>query len=276
MRDARLTPARPDLAAAHLKGEVEAAAYAEGTHRSVSAPVLDQTALPDPEAPLINQLLYGERFTAYEIDEGSGYAWGQAEADGYVGYVPLYGLGEAREADARVVCLGSQIYPAPEVKTAPVLSLPYLAELATAGREGDYVRLAGGGYVPATHVAPLDAPAEDFVAEAERLLGLPYLWGGRSPLGLDCSALVQLALKAAGRAAPRDSDMQESLGAPADAPLRRGDLVFWRGHVGIMQGETQLLHANAHHMRVVSEPLAEAKARIAAAGGGEVTARRRL
>jgi cell wall-associated NlpC family hydrolase len=130
--------------------------------------------------------------------------------------------------------------------------------------------------VPRAHLAPV---AGDFVAQAERFLGAPYLWGGRSARGIDCSALVQLALLAAGREAPRDSDMQAALlgtELPARAALRRGDLVFWKGHVGIMRDRDTLIHANAHHMAVAAEPFGPAAARIAAAGGGPVTGRRRL
>jgi cell wall-associated NlpC family hydrolase len=145
-----------------------------------------------------------------------------------------------------------------------------------AGTTGGYARLRGGGHVPRPHLEPV---ASDWVAQAERFLGVPYLWGGRSARGLDCSALVQLALLAAGYEAPRDSDMQEALlGAElaADAPPRRGDLVFWTGHVGIMQDAETLLHANGHHMAVASEPFLPAAARIEAAGGGPVTMRRRI
>jgi cell wall-associated NlpC family hydrolase len=150
-----------------------------------------------------------------------------------------------------------------------------LADVAVAGSEGAFVGLVGGGFVPAAHLAPV---TDDFVAVAARLMGVPYLWGGRSARGIDCSGLVQLAMMAAGLPAPRDSDMQAALIGQAlepDVPLRRGDLVYWRGHLGILTAADRLLHANAHAMAVAEEPLAPAIARIAAAGGGPVTARRR-
>jgi cell wall-associated NlpC family hydrolase len=131
-------------------------------------------------------------------------------------------------------------------------------------------------------LAKLGAHESDPVAIAELFLESPYLWGGRTSEGIDCSGLVQTALTAAGFAAPRDSDMQEAtLGEPAaiddpDAPLKRGDLVFWKGHVGIMRDSLSLLHANGWHMKTASEPLAEARNRISAGGGGEVTNVRRL
>ena len=152
--------------------------------------------------------------------------------------------------------------------------LPFLAEVPADGG-GDFLALATGGYVPARHFA---AATGDFVSQAERFLGVPYLWGGRSARGLDCSALVQLALMATGVAAPRDSDMQALLGTevPADAPRRRGDLYFWTGHVGMLRDPDTLLHANGFHMAVAAEPLAPTIARIEAAGDGPVVARRRL
>ena len=144
------------------------------------------------------------------------------------------------------------------------------------GTTGSFARLRGGGNVPVAHIAPVSA---DFVSEAERFLGAPYLWGGRSARGIDCSALVQLALIATGRAAPRDLDMQAAMLGRAlepEAALGRGDSVFWRGHVGIMLDPERVLHANAHHMAVVAEPLAAACVRIEAMGAGAITGRRRL
>jgi cell wall-associated NlpC family hydrolase len=135
------------------------------------------------------------------------------------------------------------------------------------------------GFIWRAHLAPLEAPAPDFVAVAEALIGAPYLWGGKSSLGVDCSGLVQIALLSAGKEAPRDSDMQEArLGSPVerDAPLRRGDLVFWKGHVGIMRDAETLLHANGTHMLVSSEPLALVRERNLSAGAGDITNIRRL
>jgi cell wall-associated NlpC family hydrolase len=133
------------------------------------------------------------------------------------------------------------------------------------------------GYLPARHLAPLDRVEPDFVAVAERFLGTPYLWGGKTNNGVDCSGLVQVALAACGMPCPRDSDMQErALGAPvALADSRRGDLLFWKGHVAIVRDAATLLHANAFHMMVAVEPIAEALARIEAAGS-PVTSVKRL
>ena len=278
IRDQRRTPARPDLAAAHLKGEVEAERYAEATPLAVSVPLAPLTARPDGEAPLANQLLHGEGFAAYE-NKGD-WAWGQAESDGYVGYVPRACLMPAGPAPThRVAQPMTHVYPAPALRARAIGWLSYGALVRVEGAEAGFAALSTGGFVPAPHLARREAAAEDWVAQAERLLGAPYLWGGRSSAGLDCSALVQLALAAAGRGCPRDSDMQEAeLGrtlAPGEAP-ERGDLMFWDGHVGIMLDATRLLHCNAHHMAVAIEPLETARARILAAGEGPVTRHARL
>lgn len=271
----RLVPARPDLAAAHLRGAVEAVRFVPGARRTVTAPLLDLTLTPDPAAPLATQLLHGEAFVVYDTRE-DGRAWGQAAADGYVGWVDAAGLGAALPKGQRVTALWSHVYPRPEVKARAAKDLPYLAEVAVSGTTGGFARLRGGGHVPRAHLEPVQG---DFVDQAERFAGAPYLWGGRSARGLDCSALVQLALMSCGIAAPRDSDMQQALlGASLapDAEPRRGDLIFWNGHVGMLRDAATLIHANAHHMAVTIEPFAPATARIAAAGGGPVTERRRI
>jgi cell wall-associated NlpC family hydrolase len=270
----RLLPARPDLAAEQLRGQVAAARFAAGRPMRVTASLLDMWAAPDPRAERATQLLLGERFTVYEA-RPDGLAWGQAALDGYVGYVAQAGLGPAQGKGVRVTAIWSQVYAEPSARARVERELPFLAEVPVAGTTGGYARLRGGGHVPRPHLEPVRG---DWVAQAERFVGVPYLWGGRSIRGLDCSALVQLALLAVGREAPRDSDMQAALLgtelAPGE-PARRGDLVFWKGHVGIMQDEETLLHANGHHMAVASEPFLPAAARIEAAGGGPVTVRRR-
>ena len=240
----------------------------------MTAPLLDLTLDPDAGAELATQLILGERFVVYEIADGR--AWGQAALDGYVGYVAAEGLGPDRPAGRRVTALASHRYRAPAVKAGTLGELPFLADLAATGETDGFAALADGGFAPLQHLAPASG---DMVDQALRFLGAPYLWGGRSARGLDCSALAQLALIASGTPAPRDSDMQAALVGAAlaegEAP-RRGDLVFWRGHVGIMADGETLLHANAHHMAVALEPFATAAERIEAAGGGSVTARRRL
>jgi hypothetical protein len=270
----RLRPARPDLAADHLRGQVEATRFVAGKACRVTASLLDLTARPERGAELATQLLFGETFTVYET-RPDGLAWGQAALDGYVGYVDASGLGPPHGRGQRITALTSHLYAEPSVRSRVTLELPFLAEVAVAGTTGGFARLRGGGCVPRPHLEPVSG---DFVTQAERFLGVPYRWGGRSPGGIDCSGLVQLALLAAGRPAPRDSDMQAALIGSAldgDAPPERGDLVFWKGHVGIMRDAATLLHANAWHMVVAAEPLAEAARRTAAMGGGPILVRRR-
>lgn len=274
--DPRLHPFRPDLAAAHLRGQVEAARFAEGTRCEVIDPIADIRRSPWHEAPLDTQALKGERVTVYESSE-EGWAWGQIESDGYVGYLSANALGPVGPTTThRVVTPRTFGFPGPDIKLPPMIALPMGAQIAVARQDKNFAIDSYGWHFPLSHVAPLITKQPDFVAVAEMLLNAPYLWGGKSALGIDCSGLVQLALQAAGLPCPRDSDMQEAvLGQPAAlADLRRGDLLFWSGHVAIARDAGTLIHANAHHMAVAIEPAAEAIARIAAAGSDVSSVRR--
>lgn len=279
--DPRRSAWRADLAAAELAGSVAAPRYAAGEPRRVVAAVADLRRAPAADAPLDTQALFGEEVRVF--DERDGWAWGQLAADRYVGYLPSAALGASGPAPThRLAALRSYVLAEPDIKRPPVMFLSMNARLAVEGMRDGFARLAGGaGFVWAGHLAPCDTPARDFVTVAEMFVGTPYLWGGKTSLGLDCSALVQLALDAAGLACPRDSDMQaaelgEAVPGPVDAAgLRRGDLLFWPGHVGLMRDGGTLLHANAHHMAVASEPLAAARERNAATGL-DVAAVRRL
>jgi hypothetical protein len=275
--DPRVTPARPDLAAAHLQGEVAAARFVEGVEREVrdeSAPLRRE---PAPDASLDTEALKGERVTVYETNE-EGWCWGQLAADGYVGWLPANALGPPGPPATHWVCaLRTLAFPGRSIKLPPVAGFSLGCRLAVM-RSEDTFAATPAGYVPARHLAAIGVEEPDFVAVAERFVGVPYLWGGKTSLGIDCSGLVQLALTAAGITCPRDSDMQErALGeaiAPDSADLRRGDLVFWKGHVAIVRDAATLLHANAHHMAVAIEPIVEAVRRIAAAGSAVMTVKR--
>ena len=278
--DPRITPVRPDLAAAYLRSQVEASRYVEGRAAQVVTASASLRRGPDPNAPLETEALFGETVTVY--DESEGWAWAQLERDHYVGYLPADSLGAPTKSTHRVAALRTHAYPGPAIKLPPRIALSLGARLTIVAREGDFAVSEDGLYLWSRHLAELGAREPDPVAVAELFLETPYLWGGRTSEGIDCSALVQTALTAAGVASPRDSDMQEAvLGEPVaiddpKAPLARGDLVFWKGHVGIMRNSSTLLHANGWHMKTVSEPLAEARDRIAANGGGQVTSVRRL
>lgn len=275
--DRRVTPARPDLAAAHLRGLVDALRYVEGRALQVIEASAPLRRSPEPDAPLETEALFGEGVTVYE--ECEGWAWAQLERDAYVGYLPSIALGPPTAPTHRVAALRTHAYPGSSIKIPPQMALSLGARATIVRREGDFAVTADGLRLWARHLADADLGAPDFVAVAELFLNAPYLWGGRTSEGIDCSGLVQVGLTAAGHAAPRDSDMmQAALGEPVPAgeALARGDLVFWKGHVGVLRDAGTLLHASGWHMAVVSEPLAEARAQIAANGGGEATNVRRL
>ena len=277
--DRRLTPARPDLAARHLQGQVAAARFVDGTLREVrdgSAPLRRE---PAPDAPLDTEALRGERVTVYETTD-EGWCWAQLERDAYVGWLPADALAEpGAPATHTVRALRTLAYPGPSITLPPVAAFSLGCRLVVTRTEGP-LAATPSGWVPARHLAPLDAREADFVAVAERFLGVPYVWGGKTSLGIDCSGLVQVALDAAGLACPRDSDMQErALGeaVAADAAgLRRGDLVFWKGHVAIARDADTFLHATAFHMMVAIEPITDVVRRVASEGGGAVRTVRRL
>jgi cell wall-associated NlpC family hydrolase len=273
--DARLILARDGVAARSLEGVVPADRYVETTARQVVVPSASLRRGAAVDAEQIDQLLFGEQFEM--LDEVGIWAFGQAKRDGYVGYVEAAALGAQGAAPTHTVrALRTYGYTGPSIKTAPVGLYSMNALVSAEGREGRFIKTAGGWFVE-DHLAPVDQSAEDFVAVAERFVGTPYFWGGRTSVGLDCSGLVQQALYAVGQACPRDSDQQAAMGTPVPADqLRRGDLVFWRGHVAIMISVTDIVHANGNRMAVTVEPLAEAIARTRANGGGEPTAYRRL
>jgi cell wall-associated NlpC family hydrolase len=273
--DRRLTPARPDLAAARLRGTIDAPRYVEGRAMQVVEASAPLRRAPAADAPLDTEALFGETLSVF--DESEGWAWVQLDRDRYVGYLPRATLGLPSDATHRVAALRTHVYPGPSIKLPPLMALSLGARLTIARREGDFAVTADGRFLWARHLATVDSVEPDFVAVAETFLHAPYLWGGRTSEGIDCSGLIQAALTAAGVAAPRDSDLIESsLGETISTAHARGDLVFWKGHVGVMRDAETMLHANGWHMAVVSEPLAEARARIAANGGGSVTSVKRL
>src|SRR6185312_523860 len=275
--DPRINPYRSDIAAKYLQGKVEAARFVDGERREVIRASAPLRGAPTHEARLLTEALMGERVIVYETTE-EGWAWGQLESDGYVGWLSASALaGSGAAPTHKVAVLRTLGFPGVDIKLPPAAALPMGALLAIAREDERFAITPSGLHFPRLHLALLKEKKSDFVAIAELFAGTPYLWGGKTSLGLDCSGLVQVAMQAAGIACPRDSDMQEAtLGRPSTlAELRRGDLVFWKGHVAIARNSASLLHANAHHMSVAIEPAAEAIARIKAAGS-DVSSVKRL
>jgi hypothetical protein len=271
--DRRLTPATPRIAHVSLKGRVEVAVYTEGTEMRVAVPLAD--LLRAPEGARERQLLLGEAFRV--IDRHEGHAFGFAVKDGYCGWLPDAALARGPVPSHYVCSPATHLYPEPRVQARESAALSLGAAVKVTAVVGDWAETPGG-HVPLRHLRPLGEGLGDPVAVAEGLLGTPYLWGGNSRAGIDCSGLVQLCHWVCGRMLPGDSDLQQSVGeAVADgAPLQRGDLMFWKGHVALIVDQHRLIHANGHSMSVAYEETDTCIRRIAAAGGGPVTHRRRL
>jgi cell wall-associated NlpC family hydrolase len=280
MDDPRLTPARPDLAAKYLEGRIEAARYVEGRRFEIVDAIAPLREGPSSDAVLLTQALKGERVTIYDRNN-EGFAWGQLNSDGYVGWLPDRALAKpAGVPTHKVIAIRTFAFPGPSIKLPPIDTLVMGALVTVVREDGAFAVTREGWYLPRQHVGNIDRHEGDFIAVAERFVGTPYLWGGKSSLGIDCSGLVQVSLTAAGTGCPRDSDMQQDgLGRelnPAESKkLRRGDLIFWKGHVAIVRDADSIVHANAHHMATVIENTSEAIARIKAAGS-EIAAIKRM
>ncbi|OAP41493.1 peptidase P60 [Sinorhizobium glycinis] len=266
--DRRLNAYREDLAEERLRGLVEAQRFVEGTPAVVSVPVTPLRARPDLACGTDTELLYGETVRVLDVDDG--WAWVKSDLDGYVGYLPQDTLGEPGAPPTHIVAVPRTfVYRGADLRFPQAFALSLGSRINVVGeaetRGTRYFLLDGGLAVVANHCAPASGPiGDDYVAIATRFMETPYLWGGRSGFGIDCSGLVQLAMQMTGRRVPRDTDMQAAgIGRPVGREeLRRSDLVFWKGHVAIMEDDTTLVHANGHTMTVAREGLDDAIRRI--------------
>ncbi len=279
--DPRTHAFRADLADERLKGHVKAARFVAGDDAHIHQDRVPLYSVPSFEAELMTEGLFGEGVRIFEISDG--WAWGQLMLDDYVGFMPLDALSPGFAPPThRISALRSFVYSDANIKAPPVELLSMMCQVAAVPAEEGFLKLETGGYLVRQHAVPIDEAEDDFVEVAKRFLGTPYLWGGRTSVGLDCSALIQLSLMATGFVSRRDSDLQQAtLGEAVDyqgdlSVVRRGDIVFWKGHVGVMVDPLHLLHANAHHMQVAIEPLVSAVNRISKNGYGEITAIKRL
>ena len=279
MDDPRLTPARSDLAAKYLEGKVTAKRFVTGEEFEIADALAPLREAPSADGPLLTQALKGEVVTIYDRNS-EGFAWGQLHSDGYVGWLPDAALAKPVTAPThKVIALRTFAFPGPSIKLPPVDTLSIGARVSVAREDGVFAVTREGWYLSRRHVGSIDAVESDFVAIAEKFVGTPYLWGGKSSLGIDCSGLVQVSLNAAGTGCPRDSDMQQNglgraLSEAETRHLRRGDLIFWKGHVAIVRDAATIVHANAHHMATAIENTNDAIARIKAAGSAVVATKR--
>ena len=277
--DPRLNAFRPDLADAALKDKIAAEVYAEGRPARVATGRAPLMTRPATDSRMASELLFGETVTVFEVRDG--WAWLQSHEDGYVGYARADRLGDDAGAPTqRISALRTFLYTEPDLKSPVLDVLSMNSPLCEQGRVNGFTNLASGGWVWTAHAAMLDEYEADHAAVALRFQGTPYLWGGRSSIGLDCSGLVQMALARCGKPAPRDSDMQAALGAAVtfsgdEAALNHGDLVFWPGHVGIWLEGGDFVHANATDMMVARGPFATIARHIAEVTKSDVIAVRR-
>lgn len=275
MSDPRLTPANARVAAAHLQGLVQAKTFAKGTVQQVKVPIADIWDATQTHRQ--RQLLRGEKVRVFETHNGMNFV--QSVKDGYVGYVTDGQLGAPDAPTHMIAVQASHIYQRPDVTCADALWHSFGTQLQVIGDDGMFFSLAGGGYVPKLHLRPMNKPFTDPVTVAQMLFGVPYLWGGNSAVGIDCSGLVQAGYLSCGQLCPADSDLQmQALGQtlPDDMAPQRGDLYFWKGHVAMAVDDQTLIHANGYHMAVAYEPIADTVQRMEAQGDGPLLARKRV
>lgn len=268
--DRRSHPATPRIGHVSLQGKVDLPAYTEGEAMQVTLPLAD--LLNTPSGSRERQVSMGEGFTV--IDTDGSHAFGFTTRDGYCGWLPKAALEPWIDPTHWLAVPASHLYPEPRMKSRAIEWLTMGARLRVLEDHGDWAETTKG-FIWKAHLAPVGHWMADPVAVAERFLGSPYLWGGNSRAGIDCSGLAQISQLCCGRPCPGDSDLQQALGSEVEGDLKRGDLLFWKGHVALAMDASRMIHATAAYMSVVIEETSAAITRIEAAGGGPVVARRR-
>lgn len=272
MSDPRSLPANGRVACESLRGEVPADAYVVGAARQLVVPVADLRRAPD--GPRDRQVVMGEGVRV--LEDRDGWSFVQASKDGYCGYLRCETLGDVRAATHWINVPSSHVYEAANFKSPDLMTLSFGAQITVLDMQQRFAHTPFG-YVPRQHIAPLGEALRSPAQIARLFLGTPYLWGGNTRFGIDCSGLVQAALIACGIPCPGDSDQQEAaLGRTVSGNFKAGDLLFWKGHVAMLADTKTLIHANAHAMAVVLESTDQAIARIAAQGDGDITRHARL
>ncbi|MEH6630537.1 MAG: NlpC/P60 family protein [Halopseudomonas aestusnigri] len=278
MLDPRLHPIRDDLTAEYLREKVTCNKYSQGQAAQVIVGKSSLRRSPEDGSPLDSELLFGEKLTVY--DERNGWAWVQNAKDSYVGYIHSADISkEIRPTTHRIQALRTYVFPKPDMKCPPIDLLSIESAISIVQIEGNYSQIQGGGWVYSAHIMSQDIAATDHVSIARRFLGTPYLWGGKTSVGIDCSGLIQVSLSACGITAQRDASMQEkTLGIPVNSEqTTEGDLIYWSGHVAIALDNKMAIHATANSMDVMIEPIAHITERVEMETGGTgITAIKRV
>ena len=270
--DQRFQAYNERVAAIDLKSDIDHHNFVHPECCQISVPVCD--LLDEPNGDRQRQFLYGASVDVFE--DVAGWAFVRQHSDGYVGYVKAAALSSYSNPTHYITNPLTHCYRDADFKSPDIFQLPMQSSIRVHEHKDRFGR-TDLGWIPLTHLKPLAEKAPDIVTEAQKFLGVPYLWGGNSALGIDCSGLVQVACSACGIKAPADSDLQRAaLGEHVNGDMTRGDLLFWKGHVALVHDAGHILHANAHAMAVTLEPINDAIKRIEKSGDGPIIAHKRL